>query len=160
MPMVERRWVETRLALPLGRFLRGSRGGGHGLIRWPDRGEVIGWARQGERAALLYRWEGIPVGDRFTVASHPIGRYGGRAELGHCPGCGVRVRMLYLCDDGFRCRTCGGLRYLSQYRQRNRWSRWGEVVYGRENRRAPWITVERFPRSAGSPSPSDASVMP
>jgi hypothetical protein len=64
------------------------------------------------RESLPFRWSGCNGGRRHWI---------------QCPGCIRRIAILYLRDGRFRCRTCHGLLYPSQYPQ-------GERAYGRRYR--------------------------
>ena len=73
---------------------------------------------------------------------------GGIRHWFRCPGCGRRVGCLYAPSqaDAFRCRTCWGLQYASQYRRR---SGNGRTGVGRTAGPGRWIT----PAPAGRARP-------
>jgi len=73
----------------------------------------------------MYGFEGVHQGVRLTYTT---GLRGGRRLWFTCPTCPRRVGVLYHTDGlPFRCRTCYGLAYPSQYRTRNQ-------SYGRQLR--------------------------
>lgn len=81
-------------------------------ITWPS-GSRIRLTGESGIVTLDYRVDGKPVHERITL-DHLPNRYGGARTFFLCPGCGRRVRYLYLRWGRFRCRSCGRLNYRSQ----------------------------------------------
>lgn len=55
-------------------------------------------------------------GDQQVSLSYSPNGFGGQQTFFLCPGCGDRVRFLYLTKRGFLCRKCAKLNYRSQQR--------------------------------------------
>lgn len=90
----------------------------------------IHWSHRGKRYATInYRIQ--PSGLRLIYRTRPLGgtwhnvdelipfvetqtRFGGRRKWFSCPSCHRRCRVIYG-GAHFRCRTCHGLKYESQY---------------------------------------------
>jgi len=87
-----------------------------GAVVWLVCGSSVGWRRWPGELQLHYRCEGREYVERFGLSAHTPG-LGGEVVLPHCSGCDARVRFLFLdlALGGFRCRTCCGLKYRSQY---------------------------------------------
>ena len=89
-----------------------------GIFLWADEIELI-YGQSARPKSELIR-ERIPL---TSTSCHG----GGRRRWFVCPGCGVRVAILYLNETYFRCRECESLPYPSQYASRGR-------SYGRHHR--------------------------
>jgi len=98
--------------------VRGNVQGTVGILLWADEIELI----YGEYARP--RNELIREHIRLTSS---MSHGGGRRRWFLCPGCKVRVAILYLNEAYFRCRGCERLAYASQYPARGR-------SYGRMHR--------------------------
>lgn len=95
--------------------------GNSGSIQWSRRGEVyssVGYRVETNGLRLIYRtrvregeWRDVDELIRFT--STPT-QFGGQRIWYVCPCCQKRCRVIYG-GSHFRCRTCHGLRYESQY---------------------------------------------
>ena len=112
-----RRWIREGWLLPQTRF----------LWRWRKRANALEASilvRVGNNAVeLVYR---LPIASSTQLVRECIpfswstGHLGRRRCWFQCPGCGMRVAILYLSETYFRCRTCGRLAYESQYPSRGR----------------------------------------
>ena len=90
---------------------RGYVQGTAGILLWADKIELI-YGQFAKPKSELIR-EPIPL---TSTNCHG----GGRRRWFLCPGCGSRRAILYLGQELFRCRSCHGLAYASQYQARGR----------------------------------------
>ena len=67
---------------------------------------------------LRYRYQGQDIREPLTISRVP-NNYGGARPFLLCPGCGQRVRYLYLRWGLFRCRHCACLNYSIQQRTKD-----------------------------------------
>ncbi len=99
------------------------------ILKAGNRGQLI-WNRRGEQFAsiryviepaglrLIYRTRGRggdwqDVTDLVPITETPT-QFGGHRKWLVCPACSKRCRIIYG-GSYFRCRTCHGLKYESQY---------------------------------------------
>ena len=95
--------------------------GSVGKIKWRRHERIVGsidYRVEDEGLRLIYRTR-LPGNDwRDVVELIPFvetpTQFGGRRQWFSCPGCQKRCRILYG-GSLFRCRTCHGLKYESQY---------------------------------------------
>ena len=92
-------------------FVVGKLSGPH-VLSWGD-GNSIGVTAAGGNVELAYRFNEREVRELMKV-SRVSDHYGGDRPFLICPGCGRRVRFLYLSLGRFRCRSCARLNYRSQ----------------------------------------------
>ncbi|MDY3692732.1 MAG: hypothetical protein SO072_12305 [Dysosmobacter sp.] len=81
-------------------------------VRWPSGGSIRIEATP-DIMQLLYRYRGEAIREPVRMSTVP-NNYGGARSFFLCPGCGRRVRFLYLRWGRFRCRSCARLNYRSQ----------------------------------------------
>ena len=92
-------------------FVVGKLHGPH-VLSWGD-GNGIGVTAAAGNVGLAYRFNEREVRELVMVSRVP-NHYGGDRPFLICPGCGRRVRFLYLSWGRFRCRSCARLNYRSQ----------------------------------------------
>lgn len=76
-----------------------------GRVHWPDGGHV-GYCVDGDALALAQDFSGRPLVQQLRILHTPC-HYGGSRPWFACPHCWRRSAILYLKQDGFRCRRCG-----------------------------------------------------
>lgn len=81
-------------------------------VSWPSGDSICIEAATGIMK-LLYSCQGQDVREPVHISTVP-NNYGGARPFFLCPGCGRRVRFLYLHWGRFRCRSCARLNYRSQ----------------------------------------------
>lgn len=81
-------------------------------VNWPSGGSIRIEATP-DIMRLLYRYRGEAIQEPVRISTVP-NNYGGARAFFLCPGCGRRVRFLYLRWGRFRCRGCARLNYRSQ----------------------------------------------
>ena len=88
-----------------------------GLLKLGKRSELF-WTHLGRHiASVTYtvRQDGLQLGRDFAPFVYTRTAFNGRRRWVACPGCEKRSRVLYGYRGAFRCRTCHGLPYHSQY---------------------------------------------
>lgn len=130
-------WVPGEIGLRFRRteaedMSRGGQNRTHGTVEYCDRLDSFRDAAQSGRYTAAWSSGNaivLTVGEDAVWLAYQAGRgavseqvalsklpnhYGGARPFFLCPGCGRRVRFLYLRWERFRCRHCARLNYLSQ----------------------------------------------
>lgn len=97
-------------------FRDGSLHGPH-CLAW-ESGNRIMLTGDGGAVTLAYQIGEERIREQVVLDYLP-NHYGGARLFFLCPGCGRRVRFLYLRWGRFRCRHCGRLNYRSQQQNRD-----------------------------------------
>lgn len=88
----------------------------------------------------------FPPSEYKIYLSHKRNGYGGRQTFFLCPGCGKRVRFLYLTGGrGFLCRKCARLNYRSQQQTRGSMTYYHKgMKYAEEHLSHPPFALDGF----------------
>ena len=91
--------------------------------------------------ALLH----LKGGDQQVSLSYSPNGFGGQQTFFLCPGCGDRVRFLYLTKRGFLCRKCAKLNYRSQQQTKDSMvDYWKGMEYAKRYLTLPPWTIDGF----------------